>query len=288
MRVAGLGDGPSALGVAGGMLRRNKSKVGHEPRRVSKATDVVDLAQERQGSKRLDASEAAEGLNLRSVGHGTSGLFEFGVEGADLLLEILEVFKVDREGRLEMTLERCAKLPKPEEMLLCPCGLRPVEDVAVVAQRAGDAVLGGSDLGVVTSPEPQESPQGLMFLCGDVNGGEVTATVELGKHDGVESIRLAVIAGSAGNQGRSNDVAVKTSNGERSLEDEPGTRSLVAGSDRGLLGQADKELTDLHQIGRELENLGLIGAVSKDGGGDGLVVDIETDKCYITHGWTPF
>jgi hypothetical protein len=81
---------------------------------------------------------------------------------------------------------------------------------------------------------------------------------------------------------------VKTTDGERALEDKTGTGRLVTGPDRGLLGQADEELSNLHEICRKLEHLRLVGSVLEDRSSDRLVVDIETDKCYITHGWTPF
>jgi hypothetical protein len=159
------------------MLGRDKSEVGHEPRWGSETCDIIDLTQERECGERLDPSEAAESLDLRPIGDGTSGLFELGVEGPDLRLEILKVFKIDRESRLEMPLQRCSEMPEPEEVLLGPSGLGAVKNVAVVAQRTGDAVLGGGDLGMITSPEAQETPQGLVVFGRNMDWGEVPTAV---------------------------------------------------------------------------------------------------------------
>lgn len=142
VRVAGLGDRTTALYIAGGMLRRNKSKVGHQAGWSSKATDIIDLAEQSQGGQGLDSSEAAESLDFWSVGHGSPSLLKFAVDRSDLRLEILEMFEIDRQGGLEMSLQRLSKLTEPEEVLLRPCGLCPVKYVTVIAQGTGDAVLG--------------------------------------------------------------------------------------------------------------------------------------------------
>jgi hypothetical protein len=84
-------------------------------------------------------------------------LFELGINGSDLGLEILQMLKIDRQSGLEMALERLPKLTKPEEVLLGPCGLCTVEDVTVITQGTGDTMLRGSDLCMVASSEPEES-----------------------------------------------------------------------------------------------------------------------------------
>ena len=139
------------------MLRRNESEVGHQSCWSSKATDIIDLAEKGKGCKRFDSPQTTEGFNLGSVGHGSRGLFKLGIKGTDLGLEILQELKIDRQSGLEMSLERLPKFAEPEEVLLCPCGLRPGKDVTVVAQGTGDAVFGSSDVGMITSSKSQES-----------------------------------------------------------------------------------------------------------------------------------
>jgi hypothetical protein len=93
--VAGLGDGTASFNVTGRMLRGDKAKVGHETCWRGKARDIIDLAHKGQGSQRLDTPEAAESLDLWSVGHCTCSLFELGIEGSDLGLEILQMLKIN-------------------------------------------------------------------------------------------------------------------------------------------------------------------------------------------------
>jgi hypothetical protein len=95
VRVAGLGDGTTAFNVAGGMLRRNKAEVGHESGWSGKATDIIDLTEECQCGQGLDSSQAAESLDLGSVGHSVSSEFEFAVDRTYLGLEILKMFEID-------------------------------------------------------------------------------------------------------------------------------------------------------------------------------------------------
>src|SRR6266404_1350173 len=176
------------------------------------------------------------------------------------------MFKIDRQSGLEMSLECLAQLSEPEEVLLGPSGLGGGKDMAVVAQSTGDAVLGGSDLSMVTSPESQESAQGLQFLGGNVNRSQVSTTIKPGEHDGIKAISLAVITGFAGNERGSDDVTVKAADGERTLKNKSNTGNFIASPDQNLLGQATKELTDLHQVGREPENFRLVATIGKNGG----------------------
>jgi hypothetical protein len=48
-----------------------------------------------------------------------------------------------------------------------------------------------------------------MILAGDMDGGEMPTAVQASKHDGIEAIGLAVVAGSSGNQRWSDHLAVE-------------------------------------------------------------------------------
>jgi hypothetical protein len=127
-----------------------------------------------------------------------------------------------------------------------------------------------------------------VFLGGNVNRSQVSTAIKSGKHDGIEAIGLAVITGFAGNERRSDDVTVKAADSERTLKDKSGTGSFVASADRSLLGQATKELTDLHEVGRKSENFRLVATIGKNGSSNRFVMNIKTNKRSVTHGWTPF
>jgi hypothetical protein len=48
--------------------------------------------------------------------------------------------------------------------------------------------------------EPQKSSKCFVIFGGDVDSSEMSTAVELGKHDGVETIRLAMVTGLARNE----------------------------------------------------------------------------------------
>jgi len=110
---------------------------------MSKAPNVINLAQESESGEALDPSETTECFDLFSVGRRASGLFKLGVECPELRLDILQILKLNGKSRLKGSLEGLPELPEPEEMLLCPSGLGSGKDMAMLAQSAGDAVLGG-------------------------------------------------------------------------------------------------------------------------------------------------
>ena len=52
---------------------------------------------------------------------------------------------------------------------------------------------GGGAVLVIGRTEPQEPSEGLMVFGRNMDGGEMAAPVEPGKHDGIEAIGLAVV-----------------------------------------------------------------------------------------------
>ena len=117
---------------------------------------------------------------------------------------------------------------------------------------------GGCAVGMVGLPESEESPKRLMVLIGYMDGGEMAAPVQPGEHHGIEPVGFAMIPGSSGNKRRSDDLAGEAVIGEKTLQNEPCSRGLVAASQRSFCREAAKEPTDLHEVPRELHHLGSV------------------------------
>ena len=102
------------------------------------------------------------------------------------------MLELGRQGRGQRSCEGLAQLAEPAAVLLGPGALAFGEDVAVVAEDARDAVHGGRAVGVIGLPQPEQPPEGLVVLIGNMHGREVPAPVQSGEHDGIEAIGLAV------------------------------------------------------------------------------------------------
>jgi hypothetical protein len=87
-----------------------------------------------------------------------------------------------------------------------------------------------------------------MVFSGDVDDGEIAATIETGEHDGIEAISFATVSWFSWNKRRSNNVTMEAILGKAALENEAGPGCFVTGPDLTLLRQATKETTELHQI----------------------------------------
>jgi hypothetical protein len=248
MVVPGLGDGSSSLFFTGGALRGDKTEVSHKTSWRRESANIVDFAQEGQGSEGFDATQATESFDLRSVGHGESGTFEFGVESLALRLEILKMFEFDGQSGLERTFEGAAELGQPESVLLGPGGLALGEDKAMVAENAGDPMFGGGAVDLIAGSQAEQSTQGFLVFGRHMDGGEMSAAVEPREHDGIETISLATVARFSRNERRGNHVTMKTVVGEHTLQDETSTGSFVTSADGGFVCQAPEELAHLHQI----------------------------------------
>jgi hypothetical protein len=68
--------------ITGGMFAGHQAQVRHELAGPFESTPVADLGEERHGADGVDATEAAEAIDLGLVG-GAEG------EGVDLLVQIL-------------------------------------------------------------------------------------------------------------------------------------------------------------------------------------------------------
>jgi hypothetical protein len=120
-----------------------------------------------------------------------------------------------------------------------------------------------------------------------VDGCQVTAAVESGKHHRVETIGLSTVTGFARNERWCNDIAVETVPGEHPLKNEAGAGGLVTGPHGPSLGQTAKQATDLHEITGKFYHFGLPGVTFEDGSSDRIQVDIETGPYILIHGWIP-
>ena len=154
MDVAGFGDRATLFFGARGVFRGNQAEVGHEPSGRGKAADVVDLTEDREGRQGLDAPQATEGVDLGSVERELGEAFELDIKCPVLGLKVLEVLKLDSQDGLERALQTRAQGGKPVTVLLGPGALALAEDMTVVAEDAGDPVLGGGGVAMVDSAQP--------------------------------------------------------------------------------------------------------------------------------------
>ncbi len=162
---------------------------------------------------------------------GLCKAFEVSIDGTLLSFKILQMLELDGESRLEWSIEVLAKPSKPLAMSFGPRGLAFFEDVAVVTEDARDAMHGSRTVGVVSGAQSEEASECLVILGGDVDRGEMSATIQAGEHDGIEAVGLTVVARSSWDQGWSDDLAVKAVTSKDSLEHKAGTGSFIAGSD---------------------------------------------------------
>jgi len=270
MGVPCFGDGPTMFSGARGMFPGNESEVRHERARGAKASDIVDFDKERHGGQGLDAPQATKGLGASSVGRGLSVALDLCVKRVALHFEILEVLEFGSQGRLQGAIELFSEMSEPAAMGFRLGGLAFGKDISVAPQDAGDAVFGGRAVTLIGIAKANELAQGFLFLGRDMDGCEMTTSVEPGQHDGVEPIGLAMITGLAGDERRSDDLAMEPIVGEHAVKDESGTGGLVAGTHRSLFCETAKETAHFHQIAGKLEDLGVFPIPLQNGGGNGL------------------
>jgi hypothetical protein len=136
MDVAGFGDGSPMLSVTGGVLRGDKPEVGHECARRGEAIDVIDLADNGEGSEDFHAAQTAERFDFTSIERRLGIAFEFCVHAQKLGLKILQMLELHGQRSCQRSLECQAMSGKPHAVLLGPCGLSFVEDKTVVTEDA--------------------------------------------------------------------------------------------------------------------------------------------------------
>jgi hypothetical protein len=73
---------------------------------------------------------------------------------------------------------------------------------------------------------------------------------------------------------------------EDSMKYKAGSGRLVAGSNRAFGGETAKEPPDLHEIAGESDDLRLLRITTENGGGDRILMNVETDPGRLRHGWT--
>ena len=270
------------------MLGGDKAEVGHQTPGGREAADIVDFTQKCQSGEGFDPAQTTESFDLWSVGllHGEA--FEFGVKGSVLRFEVLEMFEFDGQCSLERAFEGAAELGEPQSVLLGPGGLGLGEDVTMVAQYAGDTMFGASAVDPIAGAQAQESAQGFLVFRWDMDCGKMSTAVEAGKHESIETVRLAAIARFSGNERWSNHIAMEAVVGEHMLENEAGTGGLVAGPDGSFLCEASEELAHLHQIGGEFDHLRFLAVPFKDGNSNRFGMHVKADNSVLDHGWTPF
>jgi hypothetical protein len=120
-----------------------------------------------------------------------------------------------------------------------------------------------------------------------VDGREVTAAVEMSEVDGVEAVGLAAIAGLLRDQRGCDDLAVEAIICENPVEHEAGARRLVTGANRPLGRKTAEETSNLHEIAGQAHDLGHVGIVAENGGGNRILMNVETDPGRLGHGWIP-
>jgi hypothetical protein len=128
---------------------------------------------------------------------------------------------------------------------------------------------------------------GTPFALSGMTLRQLTDEAELPGSSGVDVCTLEARP-PAGNERWSNDLAMKSILAEHALEDEAGTRGLVTGPHRTLVGQPTKQPADLHEIGRKRNDLRLVTGPPENGSGDRPHMDIKTNNRLLYHGWTPF
>ncbi len=101
MGIARLGNRATTFSVTGGMFRGHEPKVRHEASWRREASDVIDLGQEGQGGQTLDTPETHERIDGGTQGNCLCVEFEFGIQGMELGLEVLEMFQIDGQSALK-------------------------------------------------------------------------------------------------------------------------------------------------------------------------------------------
>ena len=112
MVVAGLGDVPAMLLIAGGVLAGSDPEPGRELARVREAREVADLGDQPERGQGRDPAEAGQGLDLAGPPAAASELLEAGVQRRELALDAVEVHQHLIQGSLrERIVQRLASDP---------------------------------------------------------------------------------------------------------------------------------------------------------------------------------
>ena len=85
--VAGLGDVPAVLLIAGGVLARGDPEPGRELPRVREAAEVADLGDQPQRGQRRDPAERAELVDLPAPRLALGDLLKLGVQRGELAVD---------------------------------------------------------------------------------------------------------------------------------------------------------------------------------------------------------
>jgi hypothetical protein len=123
-------------------------------------------------------------------------------------------------------------------------------------------------------PKSQEPSECLVVLIRNMHRSEMTAPVKPGKHDGIEAIGLAVIAGLPGDERRSNHLTREAIVGKKTLQNEACAGRFVATSDWSVCREPAEKPTYLHKVTRELHHFRGIARGWKNGGHDGISMDV--------------
>ena len=277
--VAGLGDGAEPLTVSGGVLTGDEADVGHELARVLEAAQIAELGGEDHSGLGLEAAEAAnaidEGFVARREGESGDAVVEL-VSALELVLEQGEVF-----GEDDVILDgECAggeDLTDPGEVAHGPV-LALAEDEPAPAHELEDVVAGLDDLALEALAAADEVTDPLVGFGGDVDEHEALVAEVAGQLDGVTPVGLAMLAGPPRDQRGRGEMAFDAPLGEGALQDVAGTGGLIAGAHRALGLQALEVATQLTQVvAQAVDAHGLGIAVAEDGGGDGVLVDVQAD-----------
>jgi hypothetical protein len=115
----------------------------------------------------------------------------------------------------------------------------------------------------------------------NVDRGEIAGSQKACEGDGVAAVGLYFVAGFSGNERRRDDEAGKASLGEIAVEREAAWPRFVSEDDsRGFGLETSREFVDVAEAGADgAEEDDLMGRVlGRIGNGDGVLVDIQTDK----------
>ena len=115
----------------------------------------------------------------------------------------------------------------------------------------------------------------------------MTAAVEMREVDRIEAVGLTAVAGLLRDQRWSDDLAVEPVVRQHPVQDEAGAGRLVTGADGPFGGETTEETSDLHEIAGKPDDLGRVGIVTENGGGDRILMNVETDPGRLGHGWIP-
>jgi len=277
--VAGLGDGAQALSRARGVLAGHEADVGHELAGALEAAQVAELGGNDHGGLGLEAAEATEAINQGLVAGREGESLDAAVELIAALELVLEEGEVFGEDSVILLGEDTGgeDLADPVEVTDGPVvGL--TEDEAPAAHELEDVVAALDDLALEGLAASDQVANALVLFGGDVDEDEAVIAEVAADLDGIAAVGLAALAGPAGNERGSGEVALDAPLEEGSLEDVAGTRGLVAGTHRALRLQPLEVATDLVEVVGQAVHMQRLGiAVLEHGGGDGILVDVESD-----------